>query len=40
MHKFSIGQAVSRIPRGIDAVLVTATLPERGGQFEYRIRAT
>jgi hypothetical protein len=44
MHKFLLGQAVSyRVPHGIDAVhgayIVTAKLPERDGQLEYRIRS-
>ncbi len=43
MHKFRLGQVVSyRVPRGIDArrgaYVVTAKLPERDGEFEYRIR--
>ena len=44
MHKFYIGQAVEyRPPRGTSAprgaYVVTAKLPERDGQFEYRIRS-
>ncbi len=44
MHKFHLGQAVEYyVPRGIDAprgaYIVTAKLPERDGQFEYRIRS-
>src|SRR5271165_5230363 len=43
-HKFKIGQAVEyRASRGIYApggtYLVTARLPERDGEFEYRIRS-
>jgi hypothetical protein len=43
MHKFHIGQAVKyRAMRGLYAAsgtyVVTAKLPERGGEFEYRIR--
>lgn len=42
-HKFKIGQPVGyRPPRGIyvagGAFVVTALLPERNGDFEYRIR--
>jgi hypothetical protein len=44
MHKFYLGQAVeyhppngTSAPRG--AHVVTAKLPERDGQFEYRIRS-
>jgi hypothetical protein len=44
MHKFDLGQAVeyhpprgTSAPRGAD--VVTAKLPERDGQFEYRIRS-
>ena len=44
MHKFHLGQTVEyHAPRGIDvprgAYLVTAKLPERDGQLEYRIRS-
>ena len=44
MHKFHLGQAVEyHVPRGIDAprgaYIVTAKLPERDGEFEYRIRS-
>jgi hypothetical protein len=44
MHKFYLGQAVEyRPPRGISAprgaYVVTAKLPERDGQFEYRVRS-
>jgi hypothetical protein len=44
MHKFHLGQSVEYyVPRGIDAprgaYVVTAKLPERDGQFEYRIRS-
>jgi hypothetical protein len=42
-HKFKVGQAVEysppkgfHTPRG--AYFVTATLPERSGEFEYHIR--
>jgi hypothetical protein len=40
-HKFKIGQAVEyRASRGpVGTYLVTARLPERGGEFEYRIRS-
>jgi hypothetical protein len=42
-HKFYLGQAVEYHPtRGTHAprgsYLVTAKLPERGGEFEYHIR--
>jgi hypothetical protein len=44
-HKFIIGQAVEYAlgqglyaPRGL--YIVTATLPERDGEFEYHIRHT
>jgi hypothetical protein len=43
-HRFKIGQAVEyRASRGIYArgpYVVTAALPERDGEFEYRIRST
>jgi hypothetical protein len=44
VHKFHLGQAVEYyVPRGLDAqrgaYIVTAQLPERDGQFEYRIRS-
>ncbi len=44
MHKFLLGQMVEYDPpRGIDAprgpYVVTAKLPERDGQFEYRVRS-
>jgi hypothetical protein len=44
VHKFKIGQAVGyRASRGISApggtYVVTARLPERDGEFEYRIRS-
>lgn len=44
MHKFHLGQLVEyHVPRGIDAprgtYIVTAKLPERDGEFEYRIRS-
>jgi hypothetical protein len=44
MHKFHLGQVVEyHVPRGIDAprgtYAVTAKLPERDGEFEYRIRS-
>jgi uncharacterized protein YjbK len=44
MHKFHLGQAVAYHPRqGIwaarGAYVVTAKLPERDGEFEYRIRS-
>ena len=44
MHKFHLGQTVEYyVPRGIDAprgaYIVTAKLPERDGEFEYRIRS-
>jgi hypothetical protein len=44
MHKFHLGQAVEYRPRGgtwapRGAYVVTAKLPERDGQFEYRIRS-
>jgi hypothetical protein len=43
MHKFYLGQQVQYYPpRGADAprgaYVVTAKLPEREGEFEYRIR--
>jgi predicted ATP-grasp superfamily ATP-dependent carboligase len=43
MHKFHLGQAVAyRATRGLysafGAYVVTAKLPERAGQYEYRIR--
>ena len=43
MHKFHLGQAVAyRAARGVyaasGAYVVTAKLPERDGQYEYRIR--
>jgi hypothetical protein len=43
MHKFHVGQSVSyRATRGLyaasGAYVVTAKLPERDGQYEYRIR--
>ena len=43
MHKFILGQAVAYTPpRGQYAprgkYVVTAKLPERDGQFEYRIK--
>ena len=42
-HKFKVGQAVEyRPPRGLYAprgtYIVTAALPARYGEFEYRIR--
>jgi hypothetical protein len=44
MHKFHLGQAFeynpprgNYAPRG--AYIVTAKLPERDGEFEYRIRS-
>src|SRR5690242_2854965 len=42
MHKFHLGQTVSyHVPRGIDAprgaYVLMAKLPERDGEFEYRI---
>lgn len=45
MHKFHLGHVVEYyVPHGIDAprgaYVVTAKLPERDGQFEYRIRST
>jgi hypothetical protein len=44
MRKFHLGQVVEyHVPRGIDAprgtYIVTAKLPERDGEFEYRIRS-
>ena len=44
MHKFDLGQKVQyRPPPGMyaprGAYLVTAKLPERDGEFEYRIRS-
>jgi hypothetical protein len=44
MHKFHLGQTVAyRVPRGgyapHGAYVVTAKLPERDGEFEYRIRS-
>jgi hypothetical protein len=44
MHKFYLGQAVEydpppRIYVARGAYVVTATLPERDGEFEYRIRS-
>ncbi len=44
MHKFHLGQAVEYHPRGgtwapRGAYVVTAKLPERDGEFEYRIRS-
>jgi hypothetical protein len=43
MHKFNLGQAVAyRAVRGLyaasGAYVVTAKLPERDGEYEYRIR--
>ncbi len=43
MHKFHLGQAVSyRATRGLYAAageyVVTAKLPQRDGEYEYRIR--
>ena len=43
MHKFYLGQTVEyRPPRGLyaprGAYVVTAKLPERNGEFEYRVR--
>jgi hypothetical protein len=43
-HKFMVGQAVEYWPpKGFHAprgtYIVTATLPERGGEFEYHIRS-
>ena len=43
MHKFHLGQTVAyRATRGFyaasGAYVVTAKLPERDGEFEYRIR--
>jgi hypothetical protein len=43
MHKFHLGQAVAyRAARGLyaasGAYVVTAKLPERDGEYEYRIR--
>jgi len=43
-HKFRVGQAVEyQPPQGFYAphgsYIVTATLPERGGEFEYHIRS-
>ena len=43
-HKFHLGQAVEyHSPRGIyaprGAYIVTATLPEGDGEFEYHIRS-
>ncbi len=43
MHKFDLGQAVTyRAARGLyaaaGAYVVTAKLPERDGEYEYRIR--
>jgi hypothetical protein len=43
MHKFHLGQAVAyRVSRGLyaasGAYVVTAKLPERDGEYEYRIR--
>ena len=45
MYKFYLGQLVEyHPPRGIyaprGAYVVTAKLPERNGEFEYRIRNT
>jgi hypothetical protein len=41
-HKFKIGQSVY-LERSLTApggaYVVTATLPERGGEFEYRIKS-
>jgi hypothetical protein len=44
MHKFHLGQAVTYHPRQgtwapRGAYVVTAKLPERNGEFEYRIRS-
>jgi hypothetical protein len=44
MHKFHLGQAVTYHPRQgtwapRGACVVTAKLPERNGEFEYRIRS-
>ena len=44
-HKFIIGQAVEYYsPRGLHAppgiYVVTGKLPERAGEFEYRIKHT
>jgi hypothetical protein len=44
MHKFHLGQMVAYHPqKGIwaarSAYIVTAKLPEREGEFEYRIRS-
>jgi hypothetical protein len=44
MHKFHLGQTVAYNPqRGIwaprGAYVVTAKLPERDGEFEYRVRS-
>ena len=44
MHKFHLGQTVTYHPRQgtwapRGAYVVTAKLPERNGEFEYRIRS-
>ena len=44
MHKFHLGQAVEYHPRGgtwavRGTYVVTTKLPERDGEFEYRIRS-
>ena len=44
MHKFRLGQTVTYTPRigtwaPRGAYIVTAKLPERNGEFEYRIRS-
>jgi hypothetical protein len=44
MHKFHLGQTVTYNPRKgtwapRGAYVVTAKLPERNGEFEYRVRS-
>ena len=45
-HKFRAGQKVTLVPsianrsRGGAGYIVTRQLPERGGEFEYRVKST